>query len=118
MSPTISLTIDGQVIPLQPGQTVLGAATQAGIDIPHLCAYPGLEPFGACRMCIVEIEGLRGFPTACTTPVAAGMVVHTHSAEVEALRRETLQLILSEHPSNCLFCEEALDCGAYMATTP
>jgi predicted molibdopterin-dependent oxidoreductase YjgC len=117
MSPTISLTIDGQVVATQPSQTVLGAAGQAGISIPHLCAYPDLEPFGGCRMCIVEIEGLRGYPTACTTPAAEGMVVLTRTAEVEALRRETLQLILSEHPSNCLFCEEALDCGAYMVTT-
>ncbi len=117
MSSTISLTINGQVVATRPGQTVLEAAGQAGISIPHLCAYPGLEPFGACRMCIVEIEGLRGYPTACTTPVSEGMLVHTRTPQVEALRRETLQLILSEHPSNCLFCEEALDCGAYMTTT-
>jgi formate dehydrogenase (NADP+) alpha subunit len=117
MTSTLSLTIDGKPVSAQPGQTVLGAATQAGISIPHLCAYPDLQPFGGCRMCIVEIAGLRGYPTACTTPASEGMVVSTHSAEVEALRRETLQLILSEHPSNCLFCEEAHDCGLYMATT-
>ena len=117
MSAKITLTIDGKLVSAQSGQTVLGAADQAGISIPHLCAYPSLEPFGGCRMCIVEIDGLRGFPTACTTPAAEGMVVHTRSEQVEALRRETLQLILSEHPSNCLFCEEAHECGAYMATT-
>ena len=71
----ISLTINGQEIQAKKGATVLEAAQAAGIYIPTLCHYPGLPPYGACRLCIVEIEGMRGFPTACTTPVVPGMVV-------------------------------------------
>ena len=116
MSPAITLTIDGKTISAKKGQTILEAAGQNQVSIPHLCAYEGLEPFAACRLCIVEVEGMRGFPAACSTPVGEGMVVRTQTSGVQALRRETLELILTEHPSNCLFCEEAAECGAYMTT--
>ncbi len=117
MSATINLSIDGKPVTAEKGLTILEAAGRNLVAIPHLCDYPGLAPFGACRMCVVEVEGMRGYPPACSTPVMEGMVVRTQTPGVQSLRRETLQLMLSEHPSNCLFCEEALACGAYMATT-
>ena len=117
MSALITLTIDGQSVTIPSGATILEAAQQASLDIPHLCAYPNLKPFGSCRLCVVQVDGLRGFPTACTTPVTEGMVVHTQTPDVQQLRRDVLQLLLSEHPSSCLFCEESLDCRAAMITT-
>ncbi len=106
----ITLTIDGKSITAQPGQTVLDAAKQKGIHIPTLCADPELEPFGACRLCVVEIEKMRGLPTACTTPVAEGMIVHTSTALVERERRNTVELLLSDHPQDCLTCVKNQRC--------
>ncbi len=113
----ISLTIDGQEVRTVEGSTVLEAAQGVGIYIPTLCHYPGLPPYGACRLCIVEIEGMRGYPTACTTPVAPGMVVRTQTAELAERRRQILQLILSEHPYTCLVCADRQWCGSYQTTT-
>ncbi|NIN98462.1 MAG: 2Fe-2S iron-sulfur cluster binding domain-containing protein, partial [Anaerolineae bacterium] len=73
---------------------ILQAAEQNDIYIPTLCAHKDLTPFGGCRMCLVEVEGMRGLPTACTTPLEDGMVIRTHTAQVQAERREILQLIL------------------------
>ncbi|MBM3188408.1 MAG: 2Fe-2S iron-sulfur cluster binding domain-containing protein, partial [Chloroflexi bacterium] len=101
---SLVLTIDGVRVEAQPGMTVLEAAQSAGIYIPTLCHDPRLEPFGACRLCVVEIEGVRGLPTSCTFPVADGMVVHAASPRVEQMRRSILELILSDHPSDCLTC--------------
>jgi len=109
----IQLTIDGQHLKAQEGETVLEAAQKAGIDIPTLCAHPALEPYGACRLCIVEIEGLRGNPTSCTTPVADGMVVHTKTDEILETRREILKLLLSGHTSPCLVCLHREPCEKY-----
>ena len=109
----ISLTIDGRTVETQEGQTVLQAATQAGIIIPTICDHKDLSPFGACRMCIVEIGGVRGFPTSCTTPAAAGMVVRTQSEELRTLRNRTLELMLSGHPNSCLVCPHREDCEKY-----
>ena len=83
----------------------------AGIYIPYLCYYPGMETYGACRMCVVEIEGVRGTPTSCTTPVADGMVVHTDTPKVVQLRRGIMDLLLSEHPHGCLTCHRIELCG-------
>ncbi|MCC7495059.1 MAG: (2Fe-2S)-binding protein [Fimbriimonadaceae bacterium] len=104
------LQIDGREVAFEAGQTVLAVATAAGIDIPNLCAYPTLKPFGRCRLCCVEIEGVRGYPSACTTPATAGMVVRTESPELLRLRRGALELVLTEHPTGCLLCGHQAEC--------
>jgi len=96
----IRLTIDDKEIEVEPGKTVLEAALQAGIYIPNLCYHPDIPPVGACRLCIVEIEGMKGTPTACTTTVKEGMVVHTNTPKVQELRKNLIWLILSEHPKD------------------
>lgn len=114
----IHLTIDGRNVAVKAGATVLQAARQAGIPIPTICDHKDLSPYGACRMCIVEIEGARGFPTSCTTPATWGMQVRTRSPELETLRRRTLELMLSGHPNSCLVCvhREACESLRPMAT--
>ena len=96
----IRLTIDDKKIEVEPEKTVLEAALQAGIYIPNLCYHPDLPSVGACRLCIVEIEGMKGTPTACTTTVKEGMVVHTNTPKVQELRKNLIWLILSEHPKD------------------
>ncbi|MCK4225062.1 MAG: molybdopterin-dependent oxidoreductase [candidate division Zixibacteria bacterium] len=115
-SKKVTINIDNQVLEVERGLTILQAAEQNNIYIPTLCAHKDLTPFGGCRMCIVEVEGMRGLPTACTTPVVEGMVIRTHTAQVQAERKEILQLILSEHTSSCLICEEKDECKDYMGT--
>jgi len=107
---TVTLTIDGREIEAKKGATVLEAATAASVYIPALCSHPDLTPFGACRLCIVEIEKMRGFPPACTTPATEGMVIHTNTPKLQELRRNMLELILSEHPYSCLTCPNNLKC--------
>jgi formate dehydrogenase alpha subunit len=109
----ISLTIDGQEVKAKPGMTVLEAAQSAGIYIPTLCADPDLKPYGGCRLCIVEIEKLRGFPTSCTTPATEGMVVKTNTDAVNEIRRTVVELLLSDHPSECLICHRRKHCGPF-----
>ncbi|MCD4824402.1 MAG: FAD-dependent oxidoreductase [Phycisphaerae bacterium] len=94
----ITITVDDKKIEVQEGKTVLEAAEQAGIYIPSLCYHPDLTPIGACRLCVVEIEGMRGFPTSCTTKAADGMVVRTHGPAVQEFRRNLIWLLLSEYP--------------------
>lgn len=106
----ISLTIDGQPVTVAAGSTVLEAARQTGISIPTICAHKDLNPFGSCRMCIVEIEGVRGYPTSCTTPVTEGMRVTTVSERLTTLRNRTLELMFSGHPNSCLVCPHRTDC--------
>ncbi len=113
MADKISLTIDGKNVAVEKGATVLQAARSAGIYIPTLCYHPDLQPYGGCRLCIVEIENMRGLPTACTTPAADGMKVSTNTSQLQELRRAFLQLILSEHPNACLTCERRDRCGPY-----
>lgn len=113
---TVSLTIDGTGVEVGAGTTVLAAARAAGIQVPTLCDYPKVEPFGACRLCVVEIEGMRGFPTSCTVPAQDGMVVRTESDALRTLRRDTLALILSEHPYSCLTCLSGGECKAFQGT--
>jgi len=105
-----SLTIDGKVVVADSGATILEAALANGIYIPHLCYHPALPPSGACRLCLVEVEGIRGVVTACTTPIAEGMVVHTDTPLVNRVRRAALELILLEHPLDCLICSKNLRC--------
>ena len=109
----ISLTVDGRTIEADEGLTVLQAARAAGITIPTVCDHEDLSPHGSCRMCVVEIEGVRGVPTSCTTPAAAGMVVRTQSAELRTLRDRTLELMLSGHPNGCLVCLHREACEKY-----
>ncbi len=115
-SKTVKITMDNKVLQVKRKLTILQAAECNGIYIPTLCAHEALTPFGGCRMCIVEVEGMRGFPTACTTPVEEGMVIRTHTAQVQNERREILQLILSEHTSSCLICGQKDECREYMGT--
>ena len=112
----LSITIDNKKVSVRPNQTVLEAARDNAIDIPSLCALPHLRAYGACRLCVVEVDGLRGFPTSCTTPVEDGMVIRTDTAEIKILRQEVLKLVLSEHPGSCLFCDQAAECKKYMGT--
>ncbi|MGV8074580.1 MAG: sulfide/dihydroorotate dehydrogenase-like FAD/NAD-binding protein [Syntrophobacteraceae bacterium] len=109
----ITLTIDGREIKAEQGDTVLEAAQKAGIEIPTLCAHPALEPYGACRLCIVAIDGMRGYPPSCTTPAVQGMVVTTQTPEVIQLRREVIKLLLSGHTSPCLVCSDRELCEKY-----
>ncbi len=107
---TINLTINGKTIQAEEGQTVLEAARAAGIRIPTLCYHRDLTPTGSCRMCVVEVERQRFLQTACTTPVSDGMVVYTDSERVLKSRRKTLELMLANHPQDCLTCDQGGSC--------
>ncbi|MFB0556917.1 MAG: formate dehydrogenase subunit alpha [Dehalococcoidia bacterium] len=109
----ITLTIDGKEVKVREAATVLEAAKEAEIYIPTLCYHPGLPPFGACRLCIVEIEKMRGFPSSCTTPATNDMVVHTNTPRIQELRHGILELILSEHPYFCAICERRQRCESF-----
>ena len=100
----INLIIDGKEIITEPGTTILQAAMDSGLYIPYLCYYPGMKPYGACRMCVVEVENGRGTPASCTTPVSEGMVVNTDTQQIQDLRKGITELIISEHPHGCLTC--------------
>ena len=106
----ISIEIDGRKLTVPADYTVLRAASSAGIRIPSLCYLKDINEIGACRMCIVEIEGARGFQTACVYPVSSDMVVHTDTAAVREARKIVLQLIMSTHKTDCLTCEKAGNC--------
>jgi formate dehydrogenase alpha subunit len=112
----VSLTINGIPIKAEPGMTVLEAAKAQNIYIPTLCYHPKLTSAGACRLCIVEIEKMRGFTTACTVPVSDGMVVRTDTEPIQGMRREILSLILSEHPYTCLVCDLRHECDDFQNT--
>ncbi len=101
---TVRLTIDGSEIEVPAGFSIRRAAKKNGIHIPGLCGIESLAPFGSCRLCLVEIEGRADTPASCTTPVAAGMRVRTRSERLLQLRRNLLELYLSDHPSDCLTC--------------
>jgi formate dehydrogenase alpha subunit len=107
---TITVTIDGVKVEIKKGATVLEAARQAGIYIPTLCYDEDLKPYGACCICVVEIEGMRGLPTSCTTPATDGMVVHTESTLVNQSRNMTMQLIMANHEGDCLTCTKNQNC--------
>jgi len=113
MADEIPLTIDGQSVTAPAGATVFQAARRAGIDIPHLCYDPalGLEPTSSCRLCVVEVEGARGPVPSCSYPAAAGMVVRTDSPRLREVRKIVLELLLSDHPHDCLTCEKSGACA-------
>lgn len=110
MSREITLVINTREITVPEGATVLEAARQAGIYIPTLCYDPELTPWGGCRLCIVEIRGFKNLPASCITPVRQGMVVETESPAVRHARRTMLELLLANHPEDCLACERTGDC--------
>ncbi len=94
-------------------ETILDVARKGGIYIPTLCDHEELEPHGGCRMCIVEVEGMRGYPPSCATAAKDGMVVRTSTEELLKLKRNIMQLLLMEHPSACMICEERERCNKY-----
>ncbi len=106
----MKITIDGREIPLKEGQTILDAARDSDIYIPTLCAHKELPAFGACRLCVVKVEGMRGFPPACSTPAKDGMIIYNEDKEVRELRRNILRLILIEHPHSCIVCSSRAEC--------
>ena len=107
---TVTLTIDGRQISVPKGTSVMAAATLLQAPIPKLCATDSLEPFGSCRLCLVEIEGRRGTPASCTTPAEAGMVVRTQTPRLAKLRKGVMELYISDHPLDCLTCSANGDC--------
>lgn len=100
----VSLEIDGNRVTVPQGTSVMRAAAEAGISIPKLCATDNLDPFGSCRMCLVQIEGARGYPASCTTPVGEGMKVVTQNEKLAKLRKGIAELYISDHPLDCLTC--------------
>ncbi len=106
----IHLTINGKHVTAPEGATILEAARANGIDIPTLCHHPDLSNIGACRMCVVSVEKARGVQTACTTPAAEGMVVNTMSPEAIETRKFVLEMLLTDHPNDCMTCEVNGDC--------
>ncbi len=106
----ITLTIDGYQVTVPAGTSLMRAAAENAINIPKLCATDSLEPFGSCRLCLVEIEGRRGYPASCTTPAEAGMVVRTQSAKLQEVRKGVMELYISDHPLDCLTCPANGNC--------
>src|SRR5512147_987081 len=105
----VELKINGKRVSVPDGTTILDAAKKADIPIPTLCHHPKLTPFGGCRLCVVEIKGIPRAVTACTTPATDGMEVKTSTPQLEELRKSVLELILSDHPNDCMVCERAGD---------
>ena len=102
--------MNGAPVSGRKGMTILEVARENGIDIPTLCYLEELSPVGACRLCVVEVEGSRTLVGSCHTPVTEGMVVQTHSPKVLETRRILVELMLASHPDNCLVCDEANQC--------
>jgi formate dehydrogenase major subunit len=106
----VTLTIDGFSVTVPEGTSIMRAAMTLGVQVPKLCATDSLVSFGSCRLCLVEIEGRAGTPASCTTPVAAGMVVTTQSGRLANLRRNVMELYISDHPLDCLTCSANGNC--------
>ena len=106
----VKVTIDGITVEVPSDFTVIEAAAKAGIRIPQLCYHPELAKEGACRVCIVEIEKARGLGAACVYPVAEGMIVHTNTPKVRETRKAVVELLLANHPQDCLFCQKNQNC--------
>ena len=112
----LELEIDHRPVSVPYGTTVLRAAEVAGVYVPSLCSHKELSPFGGCRLCTVEIAGMRGYPLACSTAAVEGMKVTTDTVTLREMRQEILQLVLSEHPSSCLICDEKVSCARSLKT--
>ncbi|HJN96913.1 MAG: formate dehydrogenase subunit alpha [Gammaproteobacteria bacterium] len=109
-SERIELTIDGQQVNVPRGTSLMRAAAQLDINLPRLCASDSLQAFGSCRLCLVEIAGRKGFPSSCTAPAEDGLVVRTQTAALAKLRRNVMELYISDHPLDCLTCAANGDC--------
>jgi formate dehydrogenase major subunit len=106
----VEVEIDGITLTVPAGTSVMRAAAEAGVQIPKLCATDSLEPFGSCRLCLVEVEGRRGYPASCTTLVDNGMKVHTQTPKLADIRRGVMELYISDHPLDCLTCSANGNC--------
>ena len=106
----VTLEIDGESVTVVAGTSLMRAAVDAGIKVPKLCATDSLEPFGSCRLCLVEIEGRRGYPASCTTPAENGMKVWTQTPKLQELRKGVMELYISDHPLDCLTCAANGNC--------
>ncbi|HNA05148.1 MAG TPA: 2Fe-2S iron-sulfur cluster-binding protein, partial [Rhodocyclaceae bacterium] len=106
----VTLSIDGIEVSVPAGTSLMRAAQEAGTAIPKLCATDSLEPFGSCRLCLVEIEGRRGYPASCTTLAEPGMQVRTQTPKLAELRRGVMELYISDHPLDCLTCSANGNC--------
>ena len=106
----VTLEIDGHQVTVPKGTSLMRAAVDAGIQVPKLCATDSLEPFGSCRLCLVEVDGRKGFPASCTTPAEAGMKVRTQTPRLQELRKGVMDLYISDHPLDCLTCSANGNC--------
>lgn len=106
----VQVEIDGVPTTVAAGTSILRAAREGGIDVPKLCSTDSVDAFGSCRMCLVEVEGRRGYPASCTTPVEEGMKVRTQTEKLARLRRNVMELYISDHPLDCLTCAANGDC--------
>jgi len=106
----IKLTIDGSQLSGREGMAILEVAQDSGIDIPTLCYHQSLTPIGACRLCVVEVEGSKTLVASCHTPIMPGMVIHTNSPKVLATRKLIVELLLASHPESCIVCDKANVC--------
>ena len=106
----VTLEIDGNQVTVPKGTSLMRAAVDAGIQVPKLCATDSLEPFGSCRLCLVEIDGRKGYPASCTTPAEAGMKVRTQTPKLQELRKGVMELYISDHPLDCLTCSANGNC--------
>jgi len=109
-SSTVRLVVDGHEIEVPQGSSLMHAARKAGIEVPKLCATDTLEAFGSCRLCLIEVDGRKGTPASCTTPAENGMVVRTQTDRLRRLRRNVMELYISDHPLDCLTCSANGDC--------
>lgn len=105
----VTLTIDGRQVTVPTGTSIMRASREAGIDVPKLCATDMVDAFGSCRLCLIEVEGRNG-TASCTTPVAAGLVVHTQTERLKQIRKGVMELYISDHPLDCLTCAANGDC--------
>ncbi len=106
----VTLTIDGRAVTVPEGTSVMRACSESGGSIPKLCATDNMKSFGSCRLCLVEVDGMRGTPASCTTPVMDGMTVHTQTPRLQKLRKGVMELYISDHPLDCLTCSDNNDC--------
>ena len=108
-----TFNFNGKMINAKPGQTIIQAAMDHGMYIPYLCYHPGLDPYGACRMCVVETEvnGRKSIQASCTTPAIEGMTVNSTQSDIKDLRQGIMDLLITEHPHGCLTCHRIELCG-------
>ena len=107
---SVSIEIDGLPATVKAGSTIMRAARESGVDVPKLCATDSVKPFGSCRLCLVEVEGRQGYPASCTTLVEPGMQIRTQTEALARLRRNVMELYISDHPLDCLTCAANGDC--------